>query len=294
MNKLEGEALVAIVAALLVAAGVAWAGSQHGLVVVGFPLFAWAAVVAFVIQWLVFIPSYRAQTEHWYDLTGSLTYALLMLSTLLLAGRFDLRSLILTLLVLIWAGRLGSFLFGRVKQTGADTRFDDIKPSLIRFLMAWTLQGLWVFLTTGAALAAMTGEGSEPLGMIGLLGIAVWLLGFSVEAIADAQKQRFRRDPANKGRFIQTGLWAWSRHPNYLGEITLWAGIALIALPALSGWQLVTLVSPLFVYLLLTRASGIPILEARADERWGDDPDYQAYKARTPVLWPRLKRPESL
>jgi steroid 5-alpha reductase family enzyme len=189
--------------------------------------------------------------------------------------------------VSIWAVRLGSYLYRRIQKAGADTRFDDIKPSFTRFLMAWTLQGLWVFLTLAAALAAMTAASAPPFGLMGWLGAAVWAAGFAIEAIADAQKQAFRADAANQGRFIQSGLWAWSRHPNYFGEIVLWTGIALIALPALSGWQYVALISPLFVYLLLTRVSGIPMLESRADERWGDEPEYQAYKARTPVLFPR-------
>ena len=281
------ESLIAIVVALLVAAGVAWAGSQGGVTVAGLPLFALAAVVAFAIQWAVFVPSCRAQTEHWYDLTGSLTYLTVTIGTLLLASRFDARSLLLALLVSIWAVRLGSYLYRRIQKAGADTRFDDIKPSFTRFLMAWTLQGLWVFLTLAAALAAMTAASAPPFGLMGWLGAAVWAAGFAIEAIADAQKQAFRADAANQGRFIQSGLWAWSRHPNYFGEIVLWTGIALIALPALSGWQYVTLISPLFVYLLLTRVSGIPMLESRADERWGDEPEYQAYKSRTPVLFPR-------
>ncbi len=112
----------------------------------------------------------------------------------------------------------------------------------------------------------------------------VWLVGFGIEVAADDQKRAFRADPANRGRFITTGLWAWSRHPNYFGEITLWVGVALVALPALSGWQHLTLVSPLFVGLLLTRVSGVPLLEARGQATWGDDPEYRDYVARTPVL----------
>jgi steroid 5-alpha reductase family enzyme len=281
------ESLIAILLALLVAVGVAWAGSQGGLAVAGLPLFALAGLVAFAIQWAVFVPSYRAQTEHWYDLTGSLTYLAVVVGTVLLADRFDARSVLLVLLVSVWAVRLGSYLYRRIQKAGADSRFDDIKPSFTRFLMAWTLQGLWVFLTLGPALAAMTTASAPSMGLIGWVGVAIWVLGFGIEAVADAQKQAFRADPANKGRFIRSGLWAWSRHPNYFGEITLWTGVALVALPALSGWQYVTLISPLFVYLLLTRVSGIPMLESRADERWGDDPAYQAYKARTPVLFPR-------
>ena len=102
----------------------------------------------------------------------------------------------------------------------------------------------------------------------------------------------FRADPANEGRFITTGLWAWSRHPNYFGEILLWAGIALIAFPVLQGAQLATLISPVFVFVLLTRISGVPLLESRGKKRWGDEPAYQEYKARTPVLWPRPPRTE--
>ncbi|MGD2021031.1 MAG: DUF1295 domain-containing protein [Thiohalocapsa sp.] len=287
MKNATVEALIAIVAALLAASSVAWAGSQGGLAVGGVPLFALAAVVAFVIQWFVFVPSYQAQTEKWYDITGSATYVTVVIGALLLAGRFDARSLLLTGLVCIWAARLGTFLFRRIQKAGADTRFDDIKPSFVRFLMAWTLQGLWVFLTLGAALAAMTAASVPSFGLVGWLGLAIWVLGFGIEAVADAQKQAFRNDPTNKGRFIRSGLWAWSRHPNYFGEIMLWTGVALIALPALSGWQFVTLISPLFVYFLLTRVSGIPMLESRADERWGDEPEYQAYKARTPVLFPK-------
>jgi steroid 5-alpha reductase family enzyme len=281
------ESIVAILGALLVASGVAWAGSQGGVSVAGWSLFALGGLVAFAIQWVVFVPSYRAQTERWYDLTGSLTYLTVAIGTFLLAERFDARSAVLVVLVSIWALRLGTYLYGRIHKSGSDSRFDDIKPSFTRFLMAWTLQGLWVFLTLAAALAALTAQSAPPLGAVGWVGIAIWAAGFAIEVIADAQKRAFREDPANKGRFIRSGLWAWSRHPNYFGEIVLWTGIALIALPALSGWQYVTLISPLFVYLLLTRVSGIPILESRADARWGDAPDYQAYKARTPVLFPR-------
>jgi steroid 5-alpha reductase family enzyme len=141
-----------------------------------------------------------------------------------------------------------------------------------------------VLLTLAAALAAMTTLQPRPLGMVDAFGLAVWVIGFGIEAAADRQKRAFRRHPGNRGRFITTGLWAWSRHPNYFGEIALWTGVALLALPVLTGWQYVTLVSPVFVYLLLTRVSGVPLLEARAEQKWGDDPEYRAYRDRTPVL----------
>lgn len=290
MKNQVGESMIAIVGALLIAAAVGWAGSQGGDIVSGVPLFALAGAFAFLVQWVVFLPSYVAQTEHYYDLTGSLTYLTLMFGTLLLAGSFDARSILLTLLVSIWALRLGSFLFLRVKRRGIDERFDTIKPSFTRFLMAWTLQGLWVFLTLAAALGAMTSAQPATLGLVGFVGLGVWAVGFAIEVVSDRQKRAFRQDPANAGRFITTGLWAWSRHPNYFGEVVLWLGIALIALPSLSGWQYVTLISPLFVFLLITRVSGIPPLESRAEERWGEEPEFVAYKARTPVLVPRPPR----
>jgi steroid 5-alpha reductase family enzyme len=290
MNNQVAESLAAIAGAILLAGAIAWAGSQNGVMVEGIPLFAGAAAFAFVVQWVVFVPSYMAQTEHYYDLTGSLTYLTLIIATLLFAGSFDARSIVLTLLVSVWALRLGSFLFLRIKRQGLDQRFDTITPSFTRFFMAWTLQGLWIFLTLSATLAAMTTNAPTQLGLAGFVGMALWAVGFAIEVVSDRQKRLFRQDPANAGRFITTGLWAWSRHPNYFGEIVLWLGIALIALPALAGWQYVTLISPLFVYLLLTRVSGIPPLESRAEERWGNDPEYRDYKARAPVLFPRTSR----
>jgi steroid 5-alpha reductase family enzyme len=206
----------------------------------------------------------------------------------LLSPVVDGRSILLLALVAIWAARLGIFLFRRIRKAGKDARFDEIKPSFMRFLSTWTLQGLWITFTLAAALAAITTTTRKDLGLLALIGFLIWAFGFAVEAIADAQKNRFRANPNNKGRFIHSGLWAWSRHPNYFGEIVLWVGVAVIALPVLRSWQWVTLISPVFVALLLTRISGVPILEKRADEKWGGQEDYEAYKERTPALIPRL------
>jgi len=282
------RSLIGITVALGIAAAVTAAASVDGLTISGFPAFAVAAVLAFAIQWIAFIPAYLTQSERFYDLVGSLTYLSVMAFGVSLQG--DPRSTLLAGLIALWAVRLGSFLFLRIRDAGSDQRFDRIKPFFFRFLMTWTIQGLWVLITAGAALAAMTVATPVPLGPVAGIGVALWCLGFGIEVIADRQKRRFRRDPANRDRFIHHGLWAWSRHPNYFGEITLWLGIAVIAAPALSGWQYVTLVSPVFVYLLLTRVSGIPMLDRLAKKRWGDDPAYQAYRAATPALFPRPPR----
>jgi len=159
-----------------------------------------------------------------------------------------------------------------------------MKTKFTWFLLTWTLGGLWVLVTMAAGLAALTSNTTVELGILGCVGIALWLFGFAVEVIADNQKTQFKKDLNNRDRFITSGLWSWSQHPNYFGEITLWLGLALFTYPVLSGWQLVTLISPIFVYLLLTRLSGIPTLDRLAKEKWGSDSDYIAYVKATSKL----------
>ena len=290
MNQAEAQSLIATPLIVGVGAAIAWAGSQGGATVGVLPLFALCAMLSFGLNWLVFVHAYLAQTERFFDLTGSITYVSVIAVSLALTAELDSRSLLLGAMVLVWAVRLGSFLFARIRRDGSDGRFDALKPSLPRFLMTWTLQGLWVLLTVACALAAITTARPVPLGGVAALGTLIWTFGFAVEVIADREKSRFRGDPNNRGRFIQNGIWAWSRHPNYFGEITLWLGVAVVAFPVLSGWQYATLISPVFVYLLLTRISGIPLLESRGKKKWGHEPEYQAYRARTPVLFPRPPR----
>jgi len=287
MKKSDRNAFVAIVIVILLGLGMAWAGSQGGAKAFGIPIFALSVGLAFLIQWLAFIPAYLLQSEAFFDLTGSITYISVTIIAVLLSPVVDGRSILLLALVVIWAARLGTFLFRRIRKAGKDARFDELKPSFPRFLSTWTLQGLWVTFTLAAALAAITTTTRKDLGLVALVGFLIWIFGFGTEAIADAQKSRFRADPKNKGRFIDTGLWSWSRHPNYFGEILLWIGVAIIVLPVLRGWQWITLISPVFVTLLLTRVSGVPMLEKRADDKWGGQDDYEAYKKRTPVLIPR-------
>jgi len=288
MNQKERNAIITVVIVILVGIGVALAGSQGGSRAFGVPVFALAIGWAFLVQWLVFIPSFLGKSEKFFDLTGSIIYTSAVIGSVLLSETIDARSILLMVLVIIWAGRLGTFLFLRVKKAGKDARFDELKVSFFRFLQTWTLQGLWVSLTLAAALAAITTANRKELGIFALIGTLIWVVGFAFEAVADAQKNRFRAVPENKGKFIRTGLWSRSRHPNYFGEIVLWIGVAIIALPVLQGWQWVTLISPVFVTLLLTRVSGIPLLEKRADAKWGGQEDYETYKKNTPVLIPRL------
>jgi steroid 5-alpha reductase family enzyme len=255
----------------------------------GIPVFVVLASIAFLMQWLIFIPSYLYKTEHFFDLTGAVTYLTLLVSVgTFLTPQLDARSFILLGLVGLWASRLGLFLFRRVRKANGDSRFTVMKTQFWPFFMTWNLQGLWVFLTAIAALTAITSPIKSDLQLTGWIGIAFWLFGFAFEVISDRQKTAFRANPDNKGQFIQQGLWSISRHPNYFGEIVLWIGIAIIAFPVLEGWTFLALISPVFVFFLLTKVSGIPLLEAQGHERWGDTPAYQHYLKHTPVLIPKV------
>jgi steroid 5-alpha reductase family enzyme len=275
---------------MVVGAIVIVAGSDGSTEVGSFAVFGLCGVICFVVNWLVFVPSNIATTEHYFDLTGSVTYVTVTIVALALTDGLDARGVVVGAMVIVWALRLGSFLFRRVKRDGRDGRFDRIKVDPLRFFMTWTLQGLWVLLTVACALAIITGGERRSIGWVAIVGIVVWVGGFAIEVVADQQKSAFKQDAGNEGRFITTGLWSWSRHPNYFGEITLWTGVAIIAIPVLSGWRWVTLISPVFVVLLLTRVSGIPMLEARAEKRWGEDEEFRAYTRSTSLLVPRPPR----
>ena len=273
----KSQSVMGIVASLIIGVLILVAGSQGSIIFDGLPLFAVCGAIGFVLHWIIFIPSYMLQTEHYFDLIGSLSYMVTVIAAAALNPSLDIRDLIICVMIMVWASRLGSFLFWRIKKDGEDKRFIVIKTQFIGFLMTWTLGGLWVLVTMAAGLAALTSNTTVELGILGYMGIALWLFGFIVEVVADNQKTKFRRDPNNRDRFITTGIWSWSQHPNYFGEITLWFGLSLLALPVLSGWQLVTLISPIFVYFLLTKVSGIPILDRMAKEKWGLDSDYINY-----------------
>lgn len=273
---------ISILLAGLVAIGI----DQGSVNISGISLIYFCCAFIFLAQWLVFIPSYIFETEHYFDLTGSLTYVSVTLLAILFTVDISLRDILLALFVWIWAFRLGSFLFIRVKKAGSDGRFDLMKKDFWWFLMTWTIQGLWVFLTLAMALAAITSESKMAIDIFAVVGTLIWIFGFSIEVVADQQKTNFKDDPDNKDKFITVGLWSWSRHPNYFGEMVLWIGIAVIAFPVLIGWQLVALISPIFVIFLLTRISGITMLESRGYKKWKDDPAYIDYLERTSVLVP--------
>ena len=259
----------------------------------GIKLVITAVFLAFAIQWIAFIPAYIFQTEKFYDLTGSLTYLSVIWYSLTYSSEYfanlNPANLLIVILITSWALRLGSFLFMRIHKDGEDKRFRTIKPSATQFFMTWTLQGLWVSLCSMCALTAISTENGLIINTFFYIGLALFAFGFLIEIIADKQKSRFRQIPENKDRFITSGLWARSRHPNYFAEIVLWTGIAAMSFSSLEGLQYLTLISPIFTYLLLVYVSGVRMLEARGDVKWGNDENYKKYKKNTPVLLLKLR-----
>ena len=248
-------------------------------------------VLIFVIQWIAYIPAFIFKTEKFYDLTGSLTYITAISFALYSTNtpqNLDLGSLIIGIAIILWAIRLGSFLFMRIHKDKKDGRFDSIKTSFSQFFMTWTLQGMWVFICSSAALVAIANPTGVPINIVFIIGLALFILGFVVEIIADNQKSVFRSIPENKDVFINEGLWARSRHPNYFGEITLWTGITVMGISTFEGMNYLALFSPIFSYLLLNYVSGVRMLEYRGQKKWGHLDAYKAYKKTTPKLIPEI------
>ena len=248
-------------------------------------------VLIFVIQWIAYIPAFIFKTEKFYDLTGSLTYITAISFALYSTNtpqNLDLGSLIIGIAIILWAIRLGSFLFMRIHKDKKDGRFDSIKTSFSQFFMTWTLQGMWVFICSSAALIAIANPAGVPINIVFMIGLALFIVGFVIEIIADNQKSAFRSIPDNKDVFINEGLWARSRHPNYFGEITLWTGITVMGISTFEGMNYLALFSPIFSYLLLNYVSGVRMLEYRGQKKWGHLDAYKTYKESTPKFIPKI------
>ena len=266
------------------------AGQNIEIEIRGMNAFTFILIIAVLLQVIFFIPSFLLKTEKYYDLVGSLTYITTISIAYLSVENKTMIDSIIYFYVMVWALRLGIYLFRRVRNDGKDVRFEKAKRHFFWFLQYWMGQALWVSLTACAAIIAILSPEEDTLPVLAMVGMALWLSGFAIESISDYQKRVFRKENNPSESFIHTGLWARSRHPNYFGEITLWTGIAVIALNTLNGIEYVTLISPVFVYILLTRMSGVNLLERIADERYGHLEEYQRYKRNTPVLVPKLSK----
>lgn len=247
-----------------------------------------SAVIDVGIQWAGFAVSAALKTEKFYDLLGSGTFLYLAYKSLQWGKRYFARQKIQTGLVMVWALRLGLYLFSRILKDGHDRRFDKVRNVPTKFFLFWTVQAVWVFITLLPTLILNAKQHDEELSTRDYIGWGIWGLGFFFEALSDYQKSEFRADPDNAGKFITSGLWSLSRHPNYFGEILVWAGLFISASSVMRGSDYISLISPIFVTFLLTKVSGVPLLERSAMKRWGTDPLYQEYVRKTPVLIPFL------
>ena len=252
------------------------------------PLVKYLILLIFSIQWISFIPAYIFQTEKFFDLTGSITYLTTVLAALYITDSGKIADYVIVLCIVIWAIRLGSFLFMRIHKAGEDRRFREIKTNFTRFFMTWTLQGMWVSMCLLCVLTALSSYSGIIMNNVLYIGLLIFILGFIIEVVADHQKTVFRKDLNNKDKFISTGLWSYSRHPNYLGEILLWFGVAIMSFSSLQDLQYLTLISPIFVYILLVYISGIRILENQGDKKWGHLDSYKEYLKNTPRLFFRI------
>ena len=246
-----------------------------------------AVIISFLLQWVLFFPAYFYQTEKFYDISGSINYILIVIYIYInnyITYGFNIGNLVLSFLIFVWAIRLGMFLFLRIQKDGEDKRFGSIKPSATKFFMTWTIQATWVSICSLCALTGISSNSGVVINNLFFLGLTFFIVGFFIEVVADIQKTKFRKNPKNKNNFITTGLWAYSRHPNYLGEISIWTGISIISFSSLSNLQYVTLISPIFTYVLLVYVSGVNLLEESGNKKWGHLKGYKEYIQKTPRL----------
>jgi steroid 5-alpha reductase family enzyme len=244
--------------------------------------------VALGFNIVLFIPAFLYKTDRLTDISYALTFIILAVVGLAQSNR-EPAHIVLFFAVLVWALRLGGFLLVRIWNMKRDKRFDEMRGNFWLFLRFWVLQGSTVFVVMLASLLFWRQRAIEP-SYLSIFGMMIFAVGLSLEAIADGQKYEFNQDPKNKGKWIETGVWSISRHPNYLGEMMVWAGLYIYVFDELATSERIAgLLSPLYIIGLLLFVSGIPILEKSADVRWGKDKNYRAYKQRVPRLLPVIR-----
>ena len=250
-----------------------------------------AIALIFGLQITGFIPSFYLKSEKYFDLFGGLTFlsSIFLISFLRFekTNHLSVREIILAISVLLWTIRLSFFLFQRVKRVGKDVRFDNLKFSFSKFLLAWMTQGLWVFVCLFPILIVFSSSANNENLYLTFGGI-IYLVGLVVEVIADYQKTIHNKINNKKRKFITSGLWSRSRHPNYFGEFLIWTGITIICIPVFSGLKYLALITPIFIYFLLNYISGINLLEERGKGKWGNNPDYIKYLKNTPKFFPKI------
>lgn len=245
-----------------------------------------ALAISLSINLFFFLLASTLKTDKFTDFTYGLTFILLALIFLFKNQTFYPHQILLATMIILWALRLITYLLIRILKIKKDTRFDGIREKPLQFLKFWLFQGLAVWAIMLPAVYLLNQALNQPVTSLMFLGIIIWVLGLTIESISDWQKFTFKNNPQNKDLWIQSGLWKYSRHPNYFGEILLWWGIFIFALPLVKGLSWLTIIGPLSITFILLFASGIPPLEKRYDQKYAANQQYQEYKKKTSLLIP--------
>jgi steroid 5-alpha reductase family enzyme len=243
-------------------------------------------IVIFGIQLCCFAFAMTLHTDKLTDISYGMTFVVLVLFFLFTRRPVTWPKAAAAVMIAVWGLRLAIYLFIRIIRIGRDTRFDDKRDSFKNFGFFWLLQAVsvWIILLPVTFLFGSTGAGRSTV--VPAAGIVVWVLGFAIESAADQQKFRFKSNSENSGRWIRHGLWKYSRHPNYFGEILCWWGVFLLALPYFRGIAWAGILGPVHITVLLLFVSGIPLLEKQSDDKYGDKDGYGEYKRKTSILVP--------
>ncbi|XP_057544256.1 uncharacterized protein LOC130823600 isoform X2 [Amaranthus tricolor] len=244
------------------------------------------AIVTVCYQFIFFVITALLKFDKVTDFAGSTNFIILAVLTILIKGSWHFRQVILTLLVVLWGLRLGLFLLMRILQWGEDRRFDEMRSNIGKLAVFWLFQAVWVWTVSLPVTIVNASDKNPSLQAADIIGWIMWSIGFSLEASADQQKLSFKNSPANRGRWCNVGVWKYSRHPNYFGEIFLWWGIFIGSIPVLEGAEWLVILGPVFLTLLLLFLSGIPLLEESADKKYGNVDEYKLYKKVTSPLIP--------
>lgn len=244
------------------------------------------AIITIVFQFLFFLITYTLRIDKVTDFAGTTNFILLAIVTLTVGGNYHARQIVTSTCVLLWGVRLCVFLLYRILQWGEDRRFDDKRDNIVRLAFFWIFQAVWAWTVSLPVTILNSKEENSSLNGVDYLAWCLFGLGLILEATADQQKLLYKNTPQSRGRWTDVGVWAWSRHPNYFGEMLLWVGVYLGCVSDLRGAEHAAVISPIFIILLLLFVSGIPLLEVSMDKRYGKREDYVTYKKCTSVLIP--------
>lgn len=239
-----------------------------------------------LIQAVFFSLAAAFKTDKVTDLSYGLSFIFLSIYLIFTNESNGVVQAITSLMVIIWGIRLIAYLFQRILKIGKDRRFDGVRENFFKFLRFWVFQALAVWIILFPAGIIISKTAFLRTSVFFYLGFLIWAVGLIIESISDQQKYNFKNDPSNKDKWIGSGLWKYSRHPNYFGEMLCWWGIYIISLPHLEGFEHIVIIGPLFISSLLLFVSGIPLLEKKYNEKYKNNIEYQNYRRRTSLLLP--------